>query len=158
MALLWHAHIPLERGGAYVGGWLQLGASWELGGEGGGSRRTKMNQQWLMEDSNSALSQFTSQYGKRSKMGKVERFTVGLAIEYPTAEKCYEVFLFSFPQLKKIPICDFLELELEAWDFEWSYKKLWFLSWNLSFRSQYFSIALLIIYILGWNIYIFLDC
>jgi len=33
------AHIPLQRGGACVGGWLQLGARWVMGGEGGGGRK-----------------------------------------------------------------------------------------------------------------------
>ena len=49
-------------------------------------------------------------HGKRSKKnykrGKVERFTVGFAIEYLGASmvgKCYQAFLFSFLQLKKFP-------------------------------------------------------
>jgi len=33
------AHIPLERGGACVGSWLQLGVRWVMGGEGGGRRK-----------------------------------------------------------------------------------------------------------------------
>jgi len=33
------AHIPLQRGGACVGSWLQLGARWVMGGEGGGGRK-----------------------------------------------------------------------------------------------------------------------
>jgi len=33
------AHIPLERGGACVGRWLQLGVSWVMGVEGGGGRK-----------------------------------------------------------------------------------------------------------------------
>jgi len=36
------AHIPLERGGAWVVGILRLGASWDGEGEGGGSGRGKM--------------------------------------------------------------------------------------------------------------------
>jgi len=35
------AHIPLERGGACVGSWLQLGVRWVMGGEGGGRRKPR---------------------------------------------------------------------------------------------------------------------
>jgi len=52
--------------------------------------------------------------------------------------------------------CDFSKSSLQIWDFRSSDQKLQFLSWNLTFGSQFLGNALLTMYIIIWNIFRFL--